>query len=72
MQEKQLNLAYLLPNIQSLCAKKEISLAELERRTGLANGVVRKWDKTSPTLRSASAVADYFGVTLDRLLEKWE
>ena len=72
MQEKRLNLACLLPNIQTLCAEQGISLAELERRSGLANGVVRKWDKTSPTLRSASAVADYFGVTLDRLLEQWE
>ena len=68
MEREQIaELACLLPNIQDICAEKGISLAELERGSGLGNGVVRKWDKASPTVRTVKAVAEYLGVTLDRL-----
>ncbi|MBQ6207684.1 MAG: helix-turn-helix transcriptional regulator [Oscillospiraceae bacterium] len=61
---------YLLSNIHNLCQERGISIAELERESGLGNGVVRKWDKASPTLRSVAAVARYFGVTLETLVSK--
>ena len=68
--EKMPELSYLLPNIQDLCAKKGISIAELERASGLGNGVVRKWGQASPTLRTVIAVADYLGVSVSELLKK--
>ena len=47
-------------------------LSELERAAGLGNGVVRKWDSASPTVRTVLAVADYLGVTLDELVRPRE
>ena len=61
---------FLLLNIQRLCDEKRVSIAELERESGLGNGVVRKWGKASPTLRTVIAVAQYLGVSLDELLLK--
>ena len=46
-----------------------MTIAELERKAGLGNGVIRKWDRASPTLRTVSAVADCLGVTINELLE---
>ena len=57
-------------NIISLCNTKNISVAKLERETGLSNGTVGKWKKTSPTIDNVVKVADFFGVTVDDLISK--
>ena len=59
---------YLYTNIRAICGEKKLTIAELERSAGLGNGVVRKWDGASPTLRTLMAVADCLGVTLDELV----
>ena len=58
----------LYTNILNICRQRDITISELERVAGLGNGVVRKWDDASPTLRSVIAVANYLGVTLDELV----
>lgn len=58
----------LYTNIRSICEEKCLTISELERATGLGNGVVRKWNVASPTLRTVIAVADFLGVTLDELV----
>ena len=60
---------YLYTNILEICTAKGLSIAELERSAGLGNGVVRKWNAASPTLRSVVAVADYLGTTVDELIQ---
>ena len=45
-----------------------ISVAKLERETGLGNATIRGWSTSSPTVEKLKAVADYFGVTVDSLL----
>ena len=67
MKELQ-NSSCLYANVQALCREKGISIAFLERNTKLGNGVIRKWDKASPQLRTVTAVANYLGVTVDELL----
>ena len=67
---KPQNLSCLYANIQALCKEKGITIACLERNTDLGNGVIRKWDKASPQLRTVTAVANYLGVTVDELLAK--
>lgn len=62
--------SHLYANIKALCDEKGISIAALERNTELGNGVIRKWDKASPHLRTVMAVAHYLGVTLDELLKE--
>ena len=55
-------------NISNLCRANGISIAKLERETGLGNATVRGWANSSPTVEKLKAVADYFGVTVDYLL----
>ena len=62
----------IVANIKELCKAKRVSLSEVERATGLGNGVIRRWDEVSPRVESVKRVADYFGVTVDDLLRKEE
>lgn len=55
-------------NIIKLCQSRKISIARLEKETGLGNATIRGWNTSSPTVEKLKAVADYFGVTIDDLL----
>ena len=59
---------HLYARLQTLCKERNMTIAELERKAGLGNGVIRKWDRASPTLRTVSAVAECLGVSVDELL----
>lgn len=58
----------LLTNIRHLCSKKPVSIAKLERETGIGNGTISRWDTSSPSIENVQKVAEYFGVTVDELL----
>lgn len=58
----------IFTNISELCKKNGISIARLERETGLGNATIRGWATSSPTVDKLKSVADYFGVTVDELL----
>jgi transcriptional regulator with XRE-family HTH domain len=58
----------IFTNISRLCKKTGVSIAKLERETGLGNATVRNWSVSSPTVDKLKLVADYFGVTVDELL----
>lgn len=58
----------LLNNINHLCKQKGISIARLERETGISNGTISRWGNSSPTVENVRKVAEYFGVTVDSLL----
>ena len=58
----------LYTNVRTICQARHMTIAELERAAGLGNGVVRKWNSASPTLRTVIAVARCLGVTLDELI----
>lgn len=59
----------MVRKIKDLCDKNHISIATLERNVGLGNGVIARWDESSPRLESVLAVAKYFGLRVDELLE---
>ena len=67
--EEKRNMGNLYANVREICQERQISIAQLEREAGLGNGVIRKWDRASPTLRSIFAVTDYLGVTLNDLMK---
>ena len=69
--EKQSNIN-LYESVQRICNERNITISEVERKAGLGNGVIRKWDHASPTLRTLFAVTDYLGVTLNDLLDQPE
>ena len=60
----------LLENIKKLCASRNISLSALEKTLGFGNSTIAKWANCSPTVKKLSLVADYFGVSVDSLLQK--
>ena len=60
----------LLENISALCKKNNITFAELERETGLGNGVIRRWGEMNPRVDRLKLVADYFGVGIDDLMKE--
>ena len=60
----------ILENIKKLCASRNISLSALEKTLGFGNSTIAKWANCSPTVEKLSLVADYFGVSIDSLLQK--
>lgn len=43
--------------IKELAQKKKISISELERRAGLSNGSICKWNNVSPNINNLKALA---------------
>ncbi|AVK82425.1 transcriptional regulator [Lysinibacillus sp. B2A1] len=58
----------LVEKIKMLCKEQKISIAELERKTGISNGQIRKWDVSTPGTDKVTLIADFFDVSLDYLL----
>lgn len=58
----------ILDNIRTLCKEKGTTIRAVERDTGLGNGVIARWDTSSPRVENVKLVADYFDVTVDELL----
>ncbi|WP_373758292.1 XRE family transcriptional regulator [Jeotgalibaca porci] len=44
------------------------TIAELERKMNLSNGIINQWAESVPSTRSAKKVADYFGVPMSKVL----
>lgn len=60
----------ILKNITRLCKEKGVSIAKLERDTGIGNGTISRWGNSSPNIKNVKAVAEYFGVSVDALLQE--
>lgn len=58
----------LVERIQALCSSRNTTLIGLERKIGLGRGTIRNWDKNSPSVDKVQKVADYFNVSVDRIL----
>ena len=60
----------IFTNISSLCKAKGVSVARLEKECGLGNATVRRWDTSSPNADNLKRVADYLGVSIERLMSE--
>ncbi len=58
----------MLERIAELCREKKISILELERRAGLKNRTIYKWDQSMPSADKVKSVADVLGTTMEELL----
>ena len=58
----------LFANIKALCDGKRINIADLEEGAGIARGTIYKWKTVEPSISKVKRVADYFGVTVDELI----
>lgn len=54
--------------IESLRKSKKISQGKLEKELGFSNGSISKWKTSMPTLERLQKIADYFGVTINYLM----
>lgn len=57
-------------NIAGLCKDRGISIAKLEDELKLGNATIRKWKTSSPSVAKLKLVADYFGVSIESLIER--
>lgn len=55
--------------IKALCRAKGISITELEKELGFGYGSIYRWEKSSPSIDKVKAVTDYFGITVNDLLD---
>ena len=60
----------MLDKIKKLCSNRGISIPELEKACGLGSRTVYKWDAINPSIDKVKAVADYFGCTIDSLVNE--
>lgn len=59
----------LVARIKELCCEYNTTLIGLEREIGLGRGTIRNWDINSPSADKVQKVANYFGVSVDSLLD---
>ena len=62
----------ILENIRRLCLERNISIAELERKSGLNNATICKWANSMPRVDTLKKVADALGVSMDDLMKAEE
>ena len=58
----------LKDRIKSLANERGISLPILEAELGFGNSTIVKWDKSTPNADKLNAVAKYFDVSMDYLM----
>jgi len=54
-------------NIQFLSKHKGLPISHLEKELSFANGSIRRWNESSPSIDKVQKVADYFEVSIDFL-----
>lgn len=54
-------------NIKSVADKKGMSIAEIEKRAQIGNGIIGKWKESSPNLDSLVKVARVLNVSINTL-----
>lgn len=61
-------LITLKKNVQRLCLDRGITVLSLERELGFPAGTIAQWRNSTPSVTRVKMVSDYFGVTVDNLL----
>ncbi|WP_334116026.1 helix-turn-helix domain-containing protein [Streptococcus parasuis] len=56
--------------IKQIVSAKGISIYRIEKDLDLGNGVISKWNNSSPSAKTLKEVADYLNVPLGKLLEE--
>lgn len=56
--------------IKEICKEKGVSPSSVEKKAGLGNGAITKWNNFSPSVKNLKAVADILDVSVDELIEE--
>lgn len=59
----------LYTNIRRLCKEKGIAISKMENDLEFPRSSISKWDNNEPGIRKVQKVADYLGVSIEKLLE---
>lgn len=59
----------MLATIMEMCEAQGMTLAELERKSGIAPRTIYKWDDSVPSVEKVYAVANALGTTVDELMK---
>ena len=59
-------------NIQFLSKLRGLPISHLEKELSFANGSIRRWNESSPSIDKVQKVADYLNVSTDYLLGRAE
>lgn len=54
--------------IKALANERGLSIAEIERRSGLSRNTIKKWNRSIPSVDKVASVAKCLGVTVEFLL----
>lgn len=58
----------IIERIQLKAKEKRVSISTIEKEAGISNGVIRRWEKSSPQCDKIAPVANYLNVSLDWLI----
>lgn len=56
-------------NIKALADKKGLSIAEIEKRAQIGNGIIGKWKESNPNIDSLVKVAKVLNVSINTLVK---
>lgn len=57
----------MVQRILHLCIEKRITIAELERKTNLGNGTIKRWNNSFPSIDKVFRVAEILDVSVNYL-----
>ncbi|MCR8969307.1 helix-turn-helix transcriptional regulator [Facklamia sp. 7083-14-GEN3] len=60
----------MFDRIKILCDKKGISITELAQRMGWADKAIYNWRSSTPSADKVKAVADFFNVSVDYIMNR--
>lgn len=60
----------ILKNIIKLCKERGVSISKLEKTLGFGNATIRGWENSSPSVDKIKKVADFFGVSIESLIQE--
>lgn len=61
----------LKETITKLCKERKISVNQLEKELHFSTSAISRWDKVMPRIDNVKKVADYFGVSIDFLMNAY-
>lgn len=56
-------------NIKAIADKKGLSIAEIEKRAKIGNGIIGKWRESAPNVDSLVKVAKVLNVSVNTLIK---
>lgn len=58
----------IVERVQSLCTQSKTTIKALERELNIANGSIRKWNESKPSIEKVLLISQKFNVSIDWLV----